>query len=644
MNLVKAASFLFVLFLALGDWGAKTANAEAANAEAVNAEAANAEVAWRDDWLQISTQNAGTLSLPRGWDVVSKDDPTERSPDAERMFHVQLALYARYGETSADTRGTLQVFSIWNADRVGKTLPLPPHVLDETGGDFAAGLIGARYGNVEQVGEDLVPTALEDLVVAAYEADFSRPASTPTSTTTSKDLNRRFRYRCASLFYGDKLVLVLVKYLPDGEGFWRRHFETLLGTWVASLTLTPRPLEMAADRVPLPEAIRLPEAEPLPEPAVTSLEVTPLEAAPLSETDSARPQEQPPFAVVSPDAVVSDNVAPAPATHEREPSFVLYGGSALAALVVLLACVGKIFAWRRKKRGEQSLDLELVLDELGDLRDLPDEKPDENEGPVPEEPIETTPVMEEGSMEERLVEENLMKESLVKESLIEEGSSEAILIGESRENSWLESADRRDDDEENDDEDRSDEASPEEGDDESVDERAGEETRPFAKELGFDKVYDLLNRALTDLDTQPAPEPRSSRHYVSRNAMPNLPETIEVLDGLDAMFGESFVMETLKGEVLKALELKEGTPTLPTKDATRECFVLRLCCGALVNMLRSGRYHIGKGILNSEGEGLVNLFERINGLRAQKGCSTPEEAGRDSAFMRFSVRESGGGL
>jgi hypothetical protein len=639
------------LFLALGGWGAKTANAEAVNTEAVNTEAANAEavnaeVAWREDWLQISTQNAGTLSLPRGWDVVSKDDTTERSPDAERMFHVQLALYAKYVETSADTRGTLQVFSIWNADRAGKTLPLSSHVLDETGGDFAAGLIGARYGKVEKVGEDLVPTALEDLAVAAYEADFFRPASAPTSTAASKDLNRRFRYRCASLFYGDKLVLVLVKYLPNGEDFWRRHFETLLGAWVASLTLTPRPLEMAADRVPLPEAIRLPVAESLPEaePAGTSLEVTP-----LSETGSTRPQEQPPFVVVSPDAVVSDNVAPAPATHEREPSFVLYGGSALAALVVLLACVGKIFAWRRKKRGKQSLDLELILDELGDLRDLPDEKPDENEGWVPEEPVETTPVMEEGSMEESLIKESFIEEGLSEAILIEKSFVEESSIGESRENSWLESAGRRDgdeenDDEENDDEDRSGEASPEKGDDESVEERAGEETRPFAKELGFDKVYDLLNRALTDLDTQSAPEPRSSRHYVSRNAMPNLPETIEVLDGLDAMFGESFVMETLKGEVLKALELKEGTPTLPTKDATRECFVLRLCCGALVNMLRSGRYHIGKGILNSEGEGLVNLFERINGLRAQKGCSTPEEAGRDSAFMRFSVRESGGGL
>jgi hypothetical protein len=579
-----ALSFLFIFFLTLRGWAMEMG-----------------------DWQQISTQNAGTLSLPPGWNVVSQDDPAERSPDAERMFHVQLALYAQNMETLANARGTLQVFSIWNADREGKVLPLPPYVLDETDGDFAAGLIGARYGKVKKVGEDLVPTALEDLTVAAYEAEFS------SSVKTSEDLeanpvDQRFRYRYTSLFCGDKLVLVLVKYLPEGEEYWRQHFETLLDAWVASLTLTPSPLKMTVDRVPLPDAL----------PILFS--------------------------------VLETNLA---LEKKKAPSFILSEGFALAVLVIFLACLGKIFFWHRKKKREKCFSEKMILDDFRDLlnenpdknlnenlNENPDKNPNENPDKNPDKnPSERSETNEEPGPEKTteatllVVEENLLEKSSIEENLvIKETMLEENLVEDSFEPSECDSCDS--------DVDQSDVEKT--GNEVISGVREEPETSTLTRKPGFDKVYDLLNRALTDLDAQLTSESQTPKHYASKKAMPNLPETVEILDGLDTMFGESFVMETLKEAVFKALELKEGTLTLPTKDTTRECFVLRLCCDTLVNMVRSGRYHIGKGILSNEGEALVYLFERINSLQAHKGCSTLEEVARDSAFMRFSVRESGG--
>ncbi|MDR2137307.1 MAG: hypothetical protein LBO68_03370, partial [Synergistaceae bacterium] len=604
-----ASSFLFVFFLAFFLVPAFGLASFALVGWA--AENRNVETAWQtmEGWLQISTENAGTLSLPRGWNVVSKDDPAERSPDAERMFHVQQALYAQYVEASADTRGTLQVFSIWNADREGKILPLPPRLSDETNGDLAAGLIGARYGKVVKVDEDLVSTALEDLDVATYEAEITRPVKNPEGREAKA--GRRFRYKCASLYYGDKRVLVLVKYLPEGEEYWSRRFETLLDVWVASLTLTPRPL--TANRIPLPETV----------------------PPPLPAARPAQSQGRPPLAVStassSPAAATSETTVQK-LEEQAAPSFVLYGGSALAALVVFLAGLGKISAWRRKQNGEQSLlnDLSIESTESTESTDsleenpeempekAPDEESEESEEPAPEGPREATPMTGEILTEENLLEENLEPREVEVEEFCAEQSREVAgeALGETSTETFIgasietsiktsietfietpletpapietsEEAVVEDSIEvESEDEIDTPEADEEEAEDEGVRLESlplgspfdqGETRRTPAKdikELGFDKVYDLLNRALTDLDAKVVTKPQTPKRYAPRNAMPNLPKTLEILDGLDAMFGESFVLETLKGEVLKALELKAGTPALATKDATPECFVL----------------------------------------------------------------------
>jgi hypothetical protein len=164
----------------------------------------------------------------------------------------------------------------------------------------------------------------------------------------------------------------------------------------------------------------------------------------------------------------------------------------------------------------------------------------------------------------------------------------------------------------------------------------------FPEKLGFDQVYSLLNQALVSMDaTQVATAPVVSDQPLLQPSLPNLADAVEVLDNLKAILGESFLLEALKEEILKALELQEGTPILQTKDITPECFVLKLCCSTLLNMLQTGRYHIGKGILSNEGQELVNLFGCINGLRTKKAYSSPEEAEKDAAFMQFCVRELG---
>ena len=197
--------------------------------------------------LQVDTQSAGSLSLTPEWGVVSKDELPERNLISDWVLNVQQVLYARAEHSSADPDAVLQIFAIWGADRDGNEKPLPEDIL-KTCENFVARLIGERYGNVSELGENIVETALENLSVATYEAEFSPENEGRTGP----------RYKCTSLYRGEKLVLVMLKYKPEFEGYWHGQLETLLNTWVGSLALTPTPapamaaLEASLPLLPLP--------------------------------------------------------------------------------------------------------------------------------------------------------------------------------------------------------------------------------------------------------------------------------------------------------------------------------------------------------------------------------------------------------
>jgi hypothetical protein len=120
-------------------------------------------------------------------------------------------------------------------------------------------------------------------------------------------------------------------------------------------------------------------------------------------------------------------------------------------------------------------------------------------------------------------------------------------------------------------------------------------------------------------------------------------EASQVMDELKEVFGGTCLLETLRDEMFKAIELNCDTPAY-TQDAPSSCpgcLALKLCCDTLVNMLLTGRYHVGKGILSSEGEELVAMFNRICALRAQKACITPQEAEEEAEFLEHCARASG---
>ena len=426
------------------------------------------------NWLRIPTQNAGSLSLSPKWILVSKDAPVEQESSAGQTLHVQQALYAESNRALDPKRAILQIFVVWNANEEG-TLPFSDDLLGGTSGDLIAALIDARYGNVEIVDQGFLRTDLEDLSVTTYGVE-SLPAEETLESRESrgqKEPQQDFRYKCTSLFCGEKLVLALVKYFPEDEEHWRGEFETLLNAWVSSLTLTPRPLATA----PM-IAVSLPE---------------------------------PPASVIQ-----GQSVTPA-----------VYAGLALSGFIVLFVCAGKFLDWRQRRK------------------------------------------------EKRILEE------CKRDFLFEEDATTFSL-------------------------------------------------------------FSLFSLEEDDVETATTPiieMPSTDEEYVTQHVLPSLPEAIEVLENLEASWGQSFILDALKEEVVKVMEITEGTPVWQAQGVAPDYFIFQLCCRILLDMLQTGRYHIGKGILNNEGQELVRLFDCINTLRTQKAYSACEEAQKDAAFLQFCVRE-----
>ena len=173
----------------------------------------------------------GLVSLPSEWNVVSKDETPERSLISNWALNVQQVLYARtkYVFTEIDRDTVLQIFYIWGSDEEGNERPLPEDM--DISGKLPCDLIGARYGNVSELGEDLIETALDNLSVATFGVEIS---------LTDEDV-ALFRYKSSSLYRGEKRVLVLLKYRAEFEDYWQNQFMYLLNTWVESLTFTPNP-------------------------------------------------------------------------------------------------------------------------------------------------------------------------------------------------------------------------------------------------------------------------------------------------------------------------------------------------------------------------------------------------------------------
>jgi hypothetical protein len=283
-------------------------------------------------------------------------------------------------------------------------------------------------------------------------------------------------------------------------------------------------------------------------------------------------------------------------------SFVLYAGLALSTCVAFFICAEKFLDWRRKRQEK------IVLEDWKQDFLLEEDFTASSFSSL-EDGIETAITIEETAEDLYSFKEDMNQEDINQEDINQKDINQVADEKISEKN---------------------------EGNDKEFEMRGDS----FSEELGFGQVYRLLNQALVNIDTaQIAAIPCTDEGCVTPRALPNLSEAIEVLDNLEALWGQSLVLDTLKEEVLKVMELKEGTPVLQTQDVAPDYFILQLCCRILLNMLQTGRYHIGKGILSNEGQELVKLFDRINVLRTQKAYSSYEEAKKDAAFLQFCVRE-----
>jgi hypothetical protein len=273
-----------------------------------------------------SPSDAELFSMPPEWRVVSIDVVPEQNTVSDWVLNVQQVLYERSGNVLADQDVALQIFSIWGTDREGNEKPIPDGMY-ETCKDFVRGLIGERYGNVSELGEDIVETALEDLSVSTYETAFS----------LANGETAEFRYKRTSLYRGERRVLVLLKYKPEFEEHWHKQLEIILNEWVSSLTLTP---------VPVPVTARLDTSLPIPQPS-----------------DTREPPEQP--------SPVQD--PPAPGRVVR-PVF------ALAALICVSCAFYKLAPRRRPQQNEEPL-----LQPVSAEADIPSAENRSETEPEPEE-------------------------------------------------------------------------------------------------------------------------------------------------------------------------------------------------------------------------------------------------------------------
>ncbi|MDR1874273.1 MAG: hypothetical protein LBQ90_04565 [Synergistaceae bacterium] len=497
MNGPVNAAFFFVLLIAVL-FGPPRESV----ADVVSADAAWQETGLQEDWVPIRTENAGMLSLPPEWDVILKDDVTERSPDFSSglTFNVQQSLYARFGTFSADNWGALQVFSMWGVDREGRVRTLPADVLSDSEGPLVAGLLNARYGRVRQVSRNLLNTDLKDISITTWETGFSPAEDT--------------RYGSVALFHGEKLILVLIRYLPRYEEHWQKQFEAIVNRWVTSLILVPGLM---------PDSPALP---PLPEAAVA--------AAPAGLSASSG---QPVIAQDSSSGVIE---AAAPALGELNlAAYGLYAGSAALMLCVFFALRRLKFFFNAKSLKAENLNSENPEAENPETKDL--QAKDENDPEI------LTAEPAEGVTEPEGAQEGLLPASAAPEpeksvdfdetvvQLFDSVSAEdggevflsplslhdAPLSGSPLSGSPLSGSPL---------------LPPNDAPPGSADAKdatlPGGEARTLSAEMGFDRVYTLIDQALSTIEASENVMP-VTRYYSNMEELPDLSD-FPVLDSAEA--------------------------------------------------------------------------------------------------------------
>ncbi|MDR3265768.1 MAG: hypothetical protein LBT15_07145 [Synergistaceae bacterium] len=411
-----------------------------------------------ENWISIPTDSAGPLSLPFGWRVISKDTLPERRPESESAGEIlRQVLHAQPENASADGGVALQVFSLWSSEDLGSGPEKASGLPTKPEESLTADLLNARYGRVRQTGRTLLNTELGDISMTTWEAGLPQ---------------RETRYGSVALFHGEKLVLVLIRYLPEREIYWQKQFETIVNRWVMSLSLIPRPVFDAPELLPLPEVVALPPV------------------------NFSAPSSEPPAGQNA-----SETLPDVPTTAggffewlpelSEIPEPYLYtacAGAVAAALFAILA----IFAMRRRARKKSSPEVETE----DALSVLPEESyPEESRLPEEAEPEETR--LE--AMESEVIPTGEIESEMRSETESEEIQSEVRSETESEIQSETESEEMRFEIESEIQSGIQSEATQPEETRAEIQPAAPSEPDPEA--VGFREVYTLLNQAIDTIDS-----------------------------------------------------------------------------------------------------------------------------------------------
>jgi hypothetical protein len=125
-----------------------------------------------------------------------------------------------------------------------------------------------------------------------------------------------------------------------------------------------------------------------------------------------------------------------------------------------------------------------------------------------------------------------------------------------------------------------------------------------------------------------------------------LRRAVEIFEEMERVSGTTCALDTLKNKAFEALSREgAGRQILQAKEAVEDpwpdCFVLRLSGRILLGLVRTGRYHIGRGFLSAEGEDLVNLFRYVGDEQLRLGCGSLDETKKMAGYMRRSIEDLG---
>jgi hypothetical protein len=113
-------------------------------------------------------------------------------------------------------------------------------------------------------------------------------------------------------------------------------------------------------------------------------------------------------------------------------------------------------------------------------------------------------------------------------------------------------------------------------------------------------------------------------------------------DKITSTLFSSMAFNIIKPYVVKQIKNKEKTIySIRNDKISPQNLVLLIITNVIAELLPTGQYHIYRGILNMEGQGLLELWHYAVDELQKSGFYTAEEAKEDNVWIEKQIKEVG---